>query len=208
MLALRQAYQVPAGLTRTGGVPFSSARKWSAVTLDGQGTWVLGAPEMVLPERGTVRDDADGIAATGQRVLVLAHTDGPVDDAAPLPAVTPLALVRFDERIRPDAADALRYFHDQGVALKVISGDNPRTVGAVAARVGLPDADRIVDARTLTDDPDALADAVEAGTVFGRVTPQQKRAMVAALQSRGHVVAMTGDGVNDALALKLSLIHI
>jgi len=119
-----------------------------------------------------------------------------------MPAVTPLALVRFDERVRPDAAETLRYFAEQGVQLKVISGDNPRTVGAVAARVGLPGAERIVDARELGDDPEALADAVEAGSVFGRVTPQQKRSMVAALQSRGHVVAMTGDGVNDALALK------
>ena len=201
MVALRHAYQVPQDAVRTGGVPFSSARKWSAVTLQDRGTWVLGAPEMVLPERGAVRDRADAVAATGQRVLVLAHTDEPVTDAS-LPAVTALALVRFDERVRPDAADTLRYFHSQGVGLKIISGDNPRTVGAVAARVGLPDAHLIVDARQLPDDPEALADAVEQGAVFGRVTPQQKRAMVGALQSRGHVVAMTGDGVNDALALK------
>ena len=202
MVALRRAYAVPEGWTSAGGVPFSSARKWSAVTIAERGTWVLGAPEMVLPQRGPVRDRADAVASTGQRVLVLARTDDPVADSTPLPAVTPLALVRFDERVRPDAGDTLRYFDEQGVGLKVISGDNPRTVGAVAARVGLPGADRTVDARHLPEDPEELADAVEAGSVFGRVTPQQKRAMVRALQSRGHVVAMTGDGVNDALALK------
>src|SRR5262249_10653034 len=103
---------------------------------------------------------------------------------------------------RPDAADTMRYFTEQGVALKVISGDNPRTVGAVAARVGFEGAEEPVDARELPDDQDALADVLERASVFGRVTPQQKRAIVGALQSRGHVVAMTGDGVNDALALK------
>ena len=108
----------------------------------------------------------------------------------------------FAEKIRPDAADTLRYFHEQGVTLKVISGDNPRTVAAVAQRVELPGADDGYDARELPEEQEALADTLEAHSVFGRVTPQQKRAIVGALQSRGHVVAMTGDGVNDALALK------
>ena len=104
--------------------------------------------------------------------------------------------------MRDDAADTLAYFAQQGVALKVISGDNPRTVGAVARSVGLAGADDAVDARELPEDHDALADVLERSSVFGRVTPHQKRAIVGALQSRGHVVAMTGDGVNDALALK------
>ena len=108
----------------------------------------------------------------------------------------------FAEKIRPDAAETIQFFHDQGVTLKVISGDNPRTVAAVAARVGLPGASEAFDARELPEDPQELAEAVEAHSVFGRVTPQQKRAMVGALQLKGHVVAMTGDGVNDALALK------
>lgn len=202
MIALRGAYPVRDGWARTGGTPFSSARKWSAVTAGERGTWVMGAPEMVLPDDHPVRRTAGEVADTGQRVLVLARAAGPTADDRPLPEVTPVALVRFDERIRDDAADTLRYFADQGVALKVISGDSPRTVGAVAARVGLADAGEPVDARTLPEGREALADAVEAGTVFGRVTPQQKRAMVGALRSRGHVVAMTGDGVNDALALK------
>lgn len=205
MVALRAKYSRPDGWERTGAVPFSSARKWSAITVRDRGTWVIGAPEMVLTGElasSPTRRTADEIAATGQRVLVLAHTDGVVADDQALPAVAPLALVRFDERIRPDARETLAYFADQGVTLKVISGDNPRTVSAVAMRVGLEGADRFVDARELPDDPEQLADAVEQGTVFGRVTPQQKRAMVGALQKRGHVVAMTGDGVNDALALK------
>jgi len=113
-----------------------------------------------------------------------------------------MALVLLEEKVRSDAADTLGYFQRQGVALKVISGDNPRTVGAVARRVGLPDAGEAVDARELPEDVDELAEVLEHHSVFGRVTPQQKRQIVKALQSRDHVVAMTGDGVNDALALK------
>jgi cation-transporting ATPase E len=139
-------------------------------------------------------------------VLVLASGVPRDDDAPALPArLVPIALVVLAEDIRDDAAATMRYFTEQGVALKVLSGDNPRTVGAVAAAVGVPGVtgpDDAVDARTLSDDPDELADVVERTSAFGRVSPHQKRAFVAALQSRGHVVAMTGDGVNDALALK------
>jgi cation-transporting P-type ATPase E len=199
----------------TDEVPFSSARKWSAVTAGGQGTWVFGAPEMVLPSpageaQQTARGRADALATQGSRVLLLAHSVvAPEPDEtgeARLPSgLKPAALVVLAERVRDDAAQTLRYFTEQGVALKVISGDNPRTVGAVAARVGVPGvngAADAVDARTVPDDVSALADVLEQHSVFGRVTPQQKRSFVAALQSRGHVVAMTGDGVNDALALK------
>ncbi len=198
----------------TGGVPFSSARKWSAVVADGRGTWVFGAPEMILARpagdaQRQAREQADTLAAEGRRVLLLARTDGELsatDGDATLPAeLTPAALVVLAERVRADAAQTLRFFTEQGVALKVISGDNPRTVGAVAASVGVPGvrgADDAVDARGLPDDVDGLADVLESHSVFGRVTPHQKRAVVAALQRRGHVVAMTGDGVNDALALK------
>jgi cation-transporting ATPase E len=194
-------------------VPFSSARKWSAVTTDRQ-TWVLGAPEMVLPDpvpgsSARARERADALAAEGRRVLLLARSAArpPVvgDDAVLPPGLQPVTLVVLAERVRDDAADVLRYFTEQGVALKVISGDNPRTVGVVAAAVGVPGvsgAGDAVDARTLPDDDDGLAQVMETRSAFGRVTPHQKRAMVRALQRRGHVVAMTGDGVNDALALK------
>jgi cation-transporting P-type ATPase E len=199
-------------------VPFSSARKWSAVCTE-EDTWVLGAPEMVLPTAGptaaptaapdagtAARARADELAAEGRRVLLLARSPGRpvvVDDDALLPTgLAPVALVVLAERVREDAREVLRYFTDQGVALKVISGDNPRTVGVVAAAVGVPGGADAVDARTLPEDPAELAAVMEAHSVFGRVTPHQKRAMVRALQRRGHVVAMTGDGVNDALALK------
>ncbi|MCW0213744.1 MAG: HAD-IC family P-type ATPase [Pseudonocardia sp.] len=196
--------------TSTGGVPFSSARKWSALCPDDHGTWVFGAPEMVFPHgpdalSAPLLRQAARIAAEGRRVLVLAAAeDAPEDDALP-PDLVAHALVVLAERVREDAADTLRYFAEQGVALTVISGDNPLTVGAVAVSVGLPgitSAAEAVDARTLPEDPDALADVLEHAVVFGRVSPQQKRAIVGALQRRGHVVAMTGDGVNDAMALK------
>jgi cation-transporting ATPase E len=201
--ALAGAFEPPGDWNRTGAVPFSSARKWSAASFDGKGSWVMGAPEMVLPEAGSpARSRADELAAGGRRVLVLAHSDAPLDGEALPPGLVPCALVMFAEKIRPDAADTLRFFDEQGVILKVISGDNPRTVGAVAQRVQLPHAGEAFDARQLPEERDELAEVLETHSVFGRVTPQQKRAMVGALQSRGHVVAMTGDGVNDALALK------
>jgi cation-transporting ATPase E len=204
----------PSSWSRTGSIPFSSARKWSAVAADGNGTWVLGAPEMVLPAprdgvARAARDRADAIAAQGRRVLLLAADPGKIsgaDEHAQLPPdLTPQALVVLAERVREDAPATMRYFIEQGVGLKVISGDNPRTVGAVAAAVGVPgvrDAGDAVDARSLPTDLDELGDVLERSSVFGRVTPQQKRAVVAALQRKGHVVAMTGDGVNDAMALK------
>ncbi len=198
--ALGAAFTDP-GWARTDAVPFSSARKWSAVAFADHGSWVFGAPEMVWTEaQSPVRHRADELAATGTRTLLLARTDGPLTGEELPTGLDAVALVLFSEQVRPDAEETLRYFREQGVALKVISGDNPRTVGAVARRVGL-DAGEPFDAQELPEDPDALADALESHSVFGRVTPQQKRAMVGALQSRGHVV-MTGDGVNDALALK------
>jgi cation-transporting ATPase E len=205
LAAVGAARTPPDGWQRTATTPFSSARKWSAASFGSHGTWVLGAPEMLLPGASadaTPRRRANELASEGKRVLLLARSDAPLRDEALPEPLTPVALVLLEEKIRPDARDTLAYFADQGVALKVISGDNPRTVAAVAGRVGLPGAQDPVDARELPDDEGRLADVLEAHTVYGRVTPQQKRAMVRGLQSRGHVVAMTGDGVNDALALK------
>ena len=139
----------------------------------------------------------------GQRVLLLAHADAPLGGEVLPAGLQPAALVLLEEKVRPDAAETLRYFPEQGVALKVISGDNPRTVGAVAQRVGLPDAGRPCRRpRASRGHSTSSPRCSRTHTVFGRVTPHQKQAMVKALQSRGHVVAMTGDGVNDALALK------
>jgi cation-transporting ATPase E len=191
-----------AALPHSASVPFSSARKWSAADLGGAGAWVLGAPDVLLPAGDALRGRADIRAATGARVLLLARTPAlPAREVVPAP-LEPQALVVLQERVRSDAATTLAYFREQGVALKVISGDSPATAASVAARAGLELAGEPVDARNLPKDPAALADLVESHTVFGRVGPEQKRDMVAALQSRGHVVAMTGDGVNDVLALK------
>jgi cation-transporting P-type ATPase E len=203
--AIAEAFPPRETWARTATVPFSSARKWSGATFDGHGSWVLGAPEMVWAERDrSVTAKAEEFASTGQRVLLLARTDAALDGDS-LPAeLRPAALVLLEEQVRPDAADTLAYFAQQGVAQKVISGDSPRTVGAVAARVGMPHADQTIDARELPEDLDELGAVLEAKSVFGRVAPHQKQDMVKALQARGHTVAMTGDGVNDALALKLA----
>lgn len=197
----------------SGRIEFSSARKWSAVSFEegARGTWILGAPEFVLGARDG--DEASAalrrgreLAATGRRTLLLAHSPEPLTaaeaDAAELPgARRPVALLTFREVVRPDAAATLSYFAKEGVGVRIISGDNPLTVAAVAREVGL-DAGDGFDARELPDDPAELSRVLDAQLVFGRVTPSQKRDMVHALQAAGHTVAMTGDGVNDALAIK------
>jgi cation-transporting ATPase E len=192
--AIIEAFPHQPGWTVHSRTPFSSARKWSGATLSGPSggtaTWRLGAPEVVLPAGDPALVEADEYGARGLRVLALTREGVPV------------ALVVIAQRLRADARDTLRYFAEQGVAVKVVSGDNALSVGAVARSLDLPGADHPVDARTLPEDPDAYADAVERTAVFGRVGPQQKRDLVTALQARGHTVAMTGDGVNDVLALK------
>ncbi|NUS54501.1 MAG: HAD-IC family P-type ATPase [Streptomycetaceae bacterium] len=181
--------------------PFSSARKWSGATFAAHGSWLLGAPDVLLQPGTPLLADVDELGSQGLRVLLLAQVDGALSDDAARSA-SPAALVVLEQRLRPDAADTLRYFHTQQVATKVISGDNAVAVGAVAGKLGLDGADHPVDARTLPADQPDLARKLDDNTIFGRVTPQQKRAMVSALQSNGHTVAMTGDGVNDVLALK------
>jgi len=207
--AIARAFPHPAGWDRTQTVPFSSARKWSGASFGDKGTWVLGAPEIVLSEGpDTYLDQSATLAKSGQRVLALAGTSAPLRDEQLPAGLEPIAFVLLSEQLRTDAADAIAFFVRQGVALKVISGDSPQTVSAVAARAGIPGWDTPVDARALPDDSASLGQVLEDRSVFGRVAPHQKQAMVAALQARGHTVAMTGDGVNDVLALKLADIGI
>jgi cation-transporting ATPase E len=202
LVAIAAKYDAPEGWAVTATVPFSSSRKWSSATFGEHGSWVLGAPEMLLPDGHPVRAQGDDLAGAGARVLVLARSAGEPSSEHGTGDLAPAALVVINQTLRSDAAETVAYFLDQNVALKVISGDNAVTVGAIAAQAGIPGADSPYDARELPEDRDALADVLEEHSVFGRVTPAQKRAMVGALQSRGHVVAMTGDGVNDVLALK------
>ncbi|MEU2663794.1 HAD-IC family P-type ATPase [Micromonospora sp. NPDC007220] len=178
-------------------VPFSSARKFSGASFPEHGTWLVGAPDVLLPDDDPARREAQDLAAMGRRVLALVRSA----TLASRDRRT-AALVVLEQRIRADAPDMIRYFAAQGVDVKVISGDDPAAVGAIARQVGIPSADAPADARSLPQEPDALADAVAGHTVFGRATPQRKREFVAALHARGRTVAMTGDGVNDALALK------
>jgi cation-transporting ATPase E len=192
---------VDPGWSLERAVPFSSARKWSAASFAGRGAWLLGAPDVLLATSDPMRDRVEDLASTGTRVLLLARTDGSLDDPAGF-TPSPVALVCLEEQIRPEAAPTIEYFREQGVDVKVLSGDNPLTVAAIAQEVGVPGAESPVDARDLPEDPDALGAVLEGASVFGRVQPHQKRAMVRALQANGHTVAMTGDGVNDVLALK------
>lgn len=200
--ALAAAFPSGDGWVALRSVPFSAARKWSGGDFGENGTWLLGAPDLLLPAGDPTRERAVALAAEGARVVLLARSGAlPAAEDAPGP-LRAVALAVLGERVRPDAAATLAYFREQGIAVKVISGDAPGTAAWVARRTGLEVSGDPVDARDLPDNPAALADLLEERTVFGRVRPEQKRAMVEALQSRGHVVAMTGDGVNDTLALK------
>ncbi len=200
MVAIAEAYAMPPGWTATATAPFKSATKWSGASYGEHGNWVIGAPDVLLDSSSPVAEEAEQIGAQGLRVLLVGSSDLAVDAPQAPGTVTPVALVVLEQRIRPDAGDTLDYFASQHVSVKVISGDNAVSVGAVAGKLGLHG--ETMDARQLPHEPEQLADALEQYTTFGRVRPDQKRAMVHALQSRGHTVAMTGDGVNDVLALK------
>jgi len=216
--SMRDVYSSTQPLTSAEYIPFSSARKWSAVTFQGSpDTWVMGAPEMIFGDAAISPSTELGrsvttLSETGRRTLVFAHSAQPLSpedaEAERLPAdLNPVVVLTFRERVRSDAAQTLSYFRQQGVGIRIISGDNPRTVAAIAREVGL-DVSEGYDARFLPEGEVELADALEQHMVFGRVSPEQKKRMVSALQSRGHTVAMTGDGVNDALAIKTADIGI
>ncbi|MEV6310822.1 HAD-IC family P-type ATPase [Streptomyces sp. NPDC051840] len=204
--AIIDAYPDGEGWGVTGTLPFSSARKYSgAAFAEGNGdasAWLLGAPDVLLADDDPALAETGHLNEQGLRVLLLARVRGDLEAPDAASSALPTALVVLEQRLRPDAGETLAYFDDQNVAAKVISGDNAVSVGAVAQKLGMPGAEHPVDARRLPRERDDMASRIERNAVFGRVTPQQKRDMVGALQSRGHTVAMTGDGVNDVLALK------
>lgn len=200
MLAISEAYDTAPGWIPSATAPFKSATKWSGVSFGDHGNWVIGAPDVLLDPRSAAAEQAERFGAQGLRVLLLGSADVPVDDPEAPGAVTPAALVVLEQRVRPDARETLEYFAAQSVSVKVISGDNAVSVGAVADQLGLHS--QPMDARRLPAGGAELADALDSHNTFGRVRPDQKRAIVHALQSHGHTVAMTGDGVNDVLALK------
>ncbi len=208
--ALAARYDAPPGWTVQERTPFSSARKWSGVSFAGHGTWLLGAPGLVGADPGNptgltagIADAVAGQEAAGRRVLLLARTAEPLDGDRIPAGAEPAALVVLAEELRQDAAATVRYLLGQGVAIKVLSGDAPRAVAAIAQRAGIPVDGIPVDATTLSEDEgEGLADALAASSVFGRVRPGHKLAAVRALQAAGHVVAMVGNGVNDVQALK------
>lgn len=202
MAALRRYFTGEVKQPAIKAVPFTSAKKFGGVSFHEDETYLLGAPDVLLGERyGKYAAQIDAYSAKGCRVLLLALYDGQPDDEALDAEMLPISLILLSNKIRAEAPDTFKYFAEQGVAIKVISGDNAMAVSEVAKRAGIKGAESYVDARTLETDED-IAAAVEKYTVFGRVTPDQKRRFVRALKAAGHTVAMTGDGVNDVLALK------
>ena len=186
-------------------IPFCSDKKWSAIEIQKEGAFVLGAPEMILTDNyDSISNLVESEAKLGKRVLLLAKVNNIALKNNILTDVVPISLIFIEDVIRNEAPSTLKYFAEEGVSLKIISGDNPITVSAVAKKAGVKDADKYIDASSLPEDINELGDILENNTVFGRVTPHQKKNMVKALQHKNHIVAMTGDGVNDVLALKES----
>ena len=200
--ALRKRFPTKTSMTPEHIIPFSSDRKYSGAVFEDRGTYLMGAAQFLFPEgREEILEVCQKYAQEGLRVLTLAHSSQ-MAEGTELPAdLEPVALLLLTDVIREEAPDTLKFFDSQEVDLKVISGDDPVTVSAIAKRAGLKNAESYVDATTLETEED-LEEAVSKYSVFGRVTPQQKKEMVQALQKQGHTVAMTGDGVNDVLALK------
>jgi cation-transporting ATPase E len=183
-------------------IPFTSENKWSAAIFRGQGAFVVGAPEFVMKARyGEIQEAVEEWSKKGSRVLLIAAHAGTLAEHLEVGKLRPLALVVLSNKIRAAAPQTFAYFKEQGVTIKVISGDNPLTVSQVALRAGIEGAENYVDASTLETE-EAIAKAAATCTVFGRVTPDKKKALLRALKAAGHTVAMTGDGVNDVLALK------
>lgn len=186
-------------------VVFSSKRKWGGAKFEGLGTWVLGAPEIILKEKyNLIKGAVEEEAKKGKRVLLLANVCNDVLEDELTGKIESAALILIEDIIRKEAPEVLAYFEKQGVEVKIISGDSPITVSEVARRAGVNEWKNYIDARELPDDNDKFREIVRKTKVFGRVTPHEKKRIVKALQEDGHTVAMTGDGVNDVLALKTS----
>ena len=200
--ALHKRFSIRSDMRLKYAVPFSSDRKYSGASFDGEGTYLMGAAQFLFPQGNErLKEYCREYAGEGFRILVLAHSPEETESTELPEGLKPVALLLLTDVIRAEAPDTLKFFESQGVDLKVISGDDPVTVASIAKKAGLKHADRYVDATTLYSQED-LEKAVAECSVFGRVTPQQKKAMVQALKAQGHTVAMTGDGVNDVLALK------
>ena len=199
--AMQELFAGESDLKCTNRVPFSSEYKWSGCEFEESGSYVVGAPEFLLGDREDIWNIGDW-AEKGYRVLLVARYDGPLAPGKlDAEKVEPMAQALLIGKLRPNAKETFAYFAQQGVTVKVISGDNPATVSMIAQQAGIPDSDRYVDAATL-ETPEQLREAALKYTVFGRVTPQQKKGLIEALQKKKHTVAMTGDGVNDLLAMK------
>ncbi len=203
--AIKERYSRESDWHTLCAIPFSSAKKWSLASFEGKGTYIMGAAEFILKHEMTdwLKERIEQESKGGYRMILIAHSDNQPDmEKKELPtSVYPVALVKISDKIRKEAPDTLKFFADQGVDIRIISGDNPVTVSGVAERAGLENYASYVDASTLTTD-EAIHEAAGKYKIFGRVTPYQKLELVKALKKQGHTVAMTGDGVNDVLALK------
>ncbi len=200
--ALRKRFLPKKDMKLHHAVPFSSDRKYSGAAFEEEGTYLMGAAQFLFPQGyGSLTETCQKYAGEGFRILVLAHSEK-ITEGTELPeGLRPVGLFLLTDVIRKEAPETLKFFDSQGVDLKVISGDDPVTVSSIAKKAGLKNADHYIDATTITT-PEEMEKAVSECCVFGRVTPKQKKEMVLALKKQGHTVAMTGDGVNDVLALK------
>ena len=199
--ALSERFGLQKRIRHKALIPFSSARKYSAVEFDKFGTFALGAPEFVLRDTyHLVSREVEKQAHEGYRVLVIAQSDESISGKEITGKVTPIALIMIEDTIRPDAADTIQYFKDNGVNVVVISGDNPLTVSRISQRAGINNAEQYISLDGMSDKE--VVRVANKYTVFGRVSPHQKRLLIESMKNNGHVVAMTGDGVNDILALK------
>lgn len=200
--ALKDKFGLGKRMKHTAAIPFSSQRKYQAVTFDKYGTFILGAPEFVLlDDFKKYKKDVEKYAALGYRVLCLAHKNGEIIDGnLPSGEITIVSMILIEDNIRPDAINTIKYFRESGVQVKVISGDNPITVSKISQRAGVENADHYISLEGLSDSE--VKSAATRYTVFGRVSPAQKKLLIRTLKSEGLTVAMTGDGVNDILALR------